>query len=516
MLEWSTDALKRELGAHVPTDGTQLPWFLGVLAGLVSWFAAAFCLCWLGACLAGVDSTWFVLGIVFTLAGAVVARSKDVVPDLGMVVLGQLGVIASIVGRMLLVAGFVSTTRSDETGTAVFVCAMELVFVVLYPQSLQRFYSTIAGLTAIVIALHGTENAGVRELLGLATALGAVGLLGSVHTLERRLVRLDPKILRLDTRVLSNLVEPVGMGAATWTLCLEGLRIGERTAWDWIGVGYGLLAFGVIVGLVGVHRIDGRARIASVIGAIALIALGRFVPGLPLAVVFTLVAVHRRNTKLAGLALVFAFAYAGLFYYQLELTLLVKGLALMGGGALLLALRAIGLVHAGPSVPRPAPGPWVRITAAVGLLVVLGSVVGKVASAELQLAGGERVYLRLAPVDPRSLVQGDYMTLAYALDSEARALDPGRAVAVLDERGIIEHIEADRPSLSASERWIQVAPTAGRRSPIATHAYLFQEGSAELYAEATYGIFALSGERLLLIGLAGEDLQPLGTERPAW
>ncbi len=34
------------------------------------------------------------------------------------------------------------------------------------------------------------------------------------------------------------------------------------------------------------------------------------------------------------------------------------------------------------------------------------------------LAEGETVYLKLAPVDPRSLMQGDYMRLRYAIDNQ--------------------------------------------------------------------------------------------------
>ena len=38
--------------------------------------------------------------------------------------------------------------------------------------------------------------------------------------------------------------------------------------------------------------------------------------------------------------------------------------------------------------------------------------------AERTLSQGEVVYLELAPVDPRSLIQGDYMALDYALERD--------------------------------------------------------------------------------------------------
>lgn len=516
MLEWSTAALKREVGVLVPTDGSGLPWFLSGLAGLVSWFAALFCLCWLGACLAQVDESWLVLGVVFAFFGAALARSQHLAPDLLMVVLSQLGLIASIVGRLLLIAGFTDLFGDGPKTVAGFVCMIELGFIVLYPQSIQRFYSVFAGLCALAFAFDGAENAATREILGGLSALAAGTLLWFVHACERRIVRLEPRVPFVDTRVLSNLAEPVGMGFAAWTLCLEGLRFLQRSPWDGVGLAYGVLALIVVIALVVEHGLQGRQRVGAVFGGVLLVVLGRFVPGMPLAVVFALIAIHRRNTKLAGLALVFAYLYAGLFYYELHVSLLTKGLALLGGGVLLLGLRAATVVEWGSGEPVPAPSVWARSVATVALLGVLGLVVGRVASAELALAGGERVYLKLAPVDPRSLVQGDYMTLGYELDSAARKLETGRAVAQLDERGVLVQLHPDKPTLAADERWIQVSPARPRQSRIANRAYLFQEGTAAVYEDATYGIFALSGEDLLLVGLAGDDLEPLGTARPAW
>lgn len=50
-----------------------------------------------------------------------------------------------------------------------------------------------------------------------------------------------------------------------------------------------------------------------------------------------------------------------------------------------------------------------------GLLLVLLAVNLMVLNKESSLAQGRTVFLELAPVDPRSLMQGDYMVLRYAL-----------------------------------------------------------------------------------------------------
>ncbi|MCL1487153.1 MAG: GDYXXLXY domain-containing protein [Marinobacter sp.] len=61
-----------------------------------------------------------------------------------------------------------------------------------------------------------------------------------------------------------------------------------------------------------------------------------------------------------------------------------------------------------------------RIIGLLALLVALAMVNLSVFQKEQQLAHGKVVYLDLAPVDPRSLMQGDYMTLSFAIGQEIR------------------------------------------------------------------------------------------------
>ncbi len=63
---------------------------------------------------------------------------------------------------------------------------------------------------------------------------------------------------------------------------------------------------------------------------------------------------------------------------------------------------------------RPAP-PWRRAGLLVGLALVLGLANATIYQKEQILAHGERVVLELAPVDPRSLMQGDYMALRFGV-----------------------------------------------------------------------------------------------------
>jgi uncharacterized membrane-anchored protein len=59
-----------------------------------------------------------------------------------------------------------------------------------------------------------------------------------------------------------------------------------------------------------------------------------------------------------------------------------------------------------------------KTLALVALLIILGLVNWSIAGKEKALTEGKIVYLELAPVDPRSLMQGDYMALHFHLADE--------------------------------------------------------------------------------------------------
>lgn len=127
---------------------------------------------------------------------------------------------------------------------------------------------------------------------------------------------------------------------------------------------------------------------------------------------------------------------------------------------------------------------------------------------------GQPVYLELAPVDPRSLIQGDYMLLDYAV---LRPLDlsdlpdAGQLRVELDENSIATaaHLYQDAGPLSANEVLINYRKN-GWRLHIGADNFFFQEGQADIFAEAEYAEVRVgpSGD-LILVGLLDENLEPL-------
>lgn len=130
------------------------------------------------------------------------------------------------------------------------------------------------------------------------------------------------------------------------------------------------------------------------------------------------------------------------------------------------------------------------------------------------LANGQVVYLQLAPVDPRSLMQGDYMALRFSI---ATRLDPsmlsrsGNLVVTLDERRVAAFRRVDDGQPLAPNELRLRYRLRNAAVKFATNAFFFQEGDAQLYANAAYGEFRVADNGdLLLTGLRATDLHRLG------
>lgn len=138
--------------------------------------------------------------------------------------------------------------------------------------------------------------------------------------------------------------------------------------------------------------------------------------------------------------------------------------------------------------------------------------------AESAIANGRTVLIKLAPVDPRSLMQGDYMTLGYDLpESFEITEDSGKLVATASPTGVVifRRIASDpNENLEENEFLIRYSRDySGWRGQIVigTNAFFFEEGTAEVYENARYGEFKITADgTAYLVGLRDEGLNPLG------
>ena len=130
-----------------------------------------------------------------------------------------------------------------------------------------------------------------------------------------------------------------------------------------------------------------------------------------------------------------------------------------------------------------------RVAIAASVLLILLSAAGTVWQFEQTLAEGTIVTLELAPVDPRSLLQGDYMALA-SLHSVSQQLP--------------EHADMIAMRLRPARFGHTVGPNG----------FFFTEGEAKRFEAARYGQFRVDKQgKALLTGLLDEHLQLLGENK---
>ncbi|WP_429091866.1 GDYXXLXY domain-containing protein [Aeromonas veronii] len=158
-------------------------------------------------------------------------------------------------------------------------------------------------------------------------------------------------------------------------------------------------------------------------------------------------------------------------------------------------------------------------------LAILAGINATVWRYEHAMSSGEVVLLRLAPVDPRSLMQGDYMRLNYEIARELTSRDARTTqnkgsdplVIRLDAHQVATLVADGKPDrLASDERLLQVHQSE-RQWQIGPDAYFFEEGSGEQYEAARYGEFRLQADgKTLLVGLRDEAYQPIGQIRARW
>jgi uncharacterized membrane-anchored protein len=151
------------------------------------------------------------------------------------------------------------------------------------------------------------------------------------------------------------------------------------------------------------------------------------------------------------------------------------------------------------------------------LAVFLYLVNSNIIRAEQRIASGTPVYLELATFDDRSLIQGDYMTLRYSIESAIATQDTaddtrrGQIVAVLNENNVARYdrFYTEGEPLAENEVVINYRKVNGSIQ-IGTDAFFFQETLADTYADAEYAeVRVTEGGGVMLVDLVGEDFAPL-------
>lgn len=150
----------------------------------------------------------------------------------------------------------------------------------------------------------------------------------------------------------------------------------------------------------------------------------------------------------------------------------------------------------------------------LALAAVLVAANAMILQKERILKSGTTMLLRLAPVDPRSLMQGDYMVLRYRMSSEAlrrhSLADRGKIVVILDKNRVARFARVHcAEKLNAGEHLLTYRKRGELR--LGAESFFFQEGKAGEYSGARYGELRVSsGGAAVLVGLRDEKRRRLG------
>lgn len=156
-----------------------------------------------------------------------------------------------------------------------------------------------------------------------------------------------------------------------------------------------------------------------------------------------------------------------------------------------------------------------RALLVLGALLVIRGVDYSIAEKERIIASGDVIYLELAPVDPRSLMQGDYLALRFRL---AAAIETQREASPREserERSAALDVDARRVATldSTGQSPVRIGyRIRGGHVWLGTNAYFFAEGNVARYmGKARYGEFKLDREsgEAVLVGLADEEMRTL-------
>ncbi len=136
----------------------------------------------------------------------------------------------------------------------------------------------------------------------------------------------------------------------------------------------------------------------------------------------------------------------------------------------------------------------------LNLIIVLGVVSGAIGKKQAIINSGRAILLELVPIDPRSLMQGDYMVLSYALNrtpafrkNSHHIQTRGRIVLKIGDHDIatFSRIATDDEKLAADEIFLKYRKMrSGFRFGI--ESFFFQEGRADHYQKSKYAELRVS------------------------
>lgn len=532
---WETLKSKNVVEGELPTlEEQDTPWAIRVMQGFAGWIASIFLLGTLATMFAWIfdsDNSLVIITVGLMCNGAASLIFNKNKNDF----LNQLSLAFNLCGQLVVAWGIYELLDSVKADYFFSLMFYQLTLLFVVNDFSSRVLTTWFSMVALTIAL---AHLGVVYVsTAIVSVLFLIVWLNDLHWKQSK-----------------KLWDPVGYGLAIALLQLNGQMLFGGGAENWFDINIiewlaeysfwiseGLIAAGLVsllFKLMNQYKILWLSRSGVLLMAVSalIIIINYYIVGLIACFLLLMVGFLKRRTVLIGLGIIALFVFISGYYYYLEETLLIKSFMLIGFGScfllgyFILHKQTILLSEKSNKETSNQFSLYIKMNSQkwmtlASLAFILLAVNFNIFKKEQLLEDGEIVLLELAPVDPRSLMQGDYMRLRFAIEQN-----------LIDDNSLLEShknqseqyfiVERDEhkvgqfshrykgEALSKNQIKMQFR-VRNNKIRLATHAFFFQEGTAKEYEKARYGEFRVaSNGELLLNNLRDESFHILGFNRP--
>jgi uncharacterized membrane-anchored protein len=448
----------------------------------------------------------------------------------------QLGLAINLCGQLIFAWGIYEWLGSTSATFFLILLSYQCVIVFIIPQFVSRVISSWFAMIALFFCF------GRLGIFNVSAAI-ASALFVIVWSFD------------FNWKGSKTLWEPIGFGLALSLLQFNGQLLFGEGVGDWFSkqsiswladlspvvselIIACLLLF-ILLGIVRLYHLSWNSLAAKLIvicGGLLLL-VNHFVIGSSAGILLILIGFIKQRKLLVAIGVVALLGFVSWYYYHLDMTLLAKSITLIiFSSAFFASYFLVNRMTSDDSLSFSEITQRYKMNSTKWLVVLtigiaLSLVNWDIAKKEEILSEGRVVLLKLAPVDPRSLMQGDYMNLRFEIENVLiqssskdnsdpafgfdQSNDEGQMIVDLDDNQVGTLAEQQSFAEIDDQQVIMRFKIRHNRLRLATHAFFFQEGTAADYEKAKYGEFrvAPNGE-LLLNNLRDESFKIVGYYRP--
>lgn len=309
------------------------PWYLKLLMGFAGWLGALFILGSLGLILYSFMDDYPVVGLI---TGVLVSFLSYILfkKDVKNEFFNQLILAISITGQGILIYSIIDLFEDNSRVILLLIFLIQAVLFIIINNFILKLLSVILSLSSLLILISS---------FNLYYLVPGLLLAGTYYVWSREFkILLKPKLIQSLGYSLTTLsISTIFAGGYIWQRSSKEL-IGplELPVISSIAFWVNLTLIALIYFVLLREQFNLRF-IMAIFVSIIIAAIGYKVPGLIVVLPIIILGFYHRNYFLLWVGVIGTIVYLSLYYYNMEITLLIKSVSLIIGGAILLITRVI-------------------------------------------------------------------------------------------------------------------------------------------------------------------------------